>query len=206
MKSFVVLVLALCFAHAGWSQQRPAVIGGFQQQLSLHRLIFRLGASPYIGVQQKRSTANIGPLFLLREFPDATHEGIKLTGAQVSYQYLLSAENKKWRLYADFIAKGQVFNESWQSNSWDEAGQLYVDHSQKSREMMWEGYAGLGVRYQLHPCLYLQGSGTLGYSISQLKYAAGSPANPAPYYDYRPYEDRDLAYAINLGLFFKLKE
>lgn len=197
----------LSLSQLAWSQQKPTLYAGLQQQLSLHRLSFRLSLMPTASLEVRRHTLAAAPVLLIREFPDATHELVRLSGLQLSYQYMLSArEQKKLRFYAEAVGKSQFFKDSWTSNYWDEAKQAYVDSPQEARELLLEAYAGLGLRYQLSPRLFLQSSSMAGYGISRLTRSGSSPVNSDNSIDYRAYKDGGLVFAINLGLHLRLNK
>lgn len=207
MKKALLLLLALCFAQSGWCQLKPVVYAGLQHQLSLHRLTLRLSAAPMAGIQHKRHFLGGGPVILIKEFSADTDNFPRLSGGQLSYQYLLTArDDKKLRIYTELISKAQIFKENWQSNYWDESLQQYQDTKQESRELLVENYAGIGMRYQLLSRLHLQTSAALGYWFSDLQRKGNSFSSTENKLDYRPYDNQDLCYAIHMGVYYKLKK
>ena len=176
MRKLLLLLLALSLAQAGWCQQKSIPFAALQHQLSLHRLTFRLSTIPMAGVQHQRHSFAAGPVILLKESFAVNHHYPKLSGLQLTYQYLLASdEEAKFRLYAELSSKGQLFTEKWYSNYWDENLQQYRDVEQKSRELLLEGYAGIGLRYQALPRLYIQSSGLAGYGFSDQQRKGNAP-------------------------------
>lgn len=207
MKVSLLLCLLACLiiSSPAWSQETGKGFTGLLNQISVQQQTYRWTLSPIGGISLQRHQLSAGPVIFMADFSGAVDYLPRLTGLQLHYRYFLSSnQDKDFRVFAEFISKAQRIKESWTSNYWNEQTQQYLDAQQGSKELLWQNFAGIGAQYSFHPRLFLQLSTGVGYSLSGLTRTGISPDSSDALYDYRPYDERTMAFAMSLGIYLSL--
>lgn len=197
-----IAILSCLLGIQAVAQQKSAIpFVALEQQLRMQRLNLRLSLAPTAGCKLGKFRIGTGPLFLLKEFPEAGRVLPRLNGWQLGTQYQLKRrEEQLIQPFFGFRSSLEQLSETWVANDWDSRARVYQEYELKSVEELWDHSLYGGASIQLPAALQLQLSLSVGYFHSYLRSQASSQNSQFPIPDYRPYQEKGVSVGCSVGL------